>query len=363
MSYLSLIMMIPLFAIFIFIPYWTRKTESFGHTVPERAYESKQLQNMRKKYALEMVAWSFAFILGYLTCFALFTNNENTFGIMFTIMIFLYIIIGFFVYLKYHRQIKVLKLEKGWHQDVENKVLVDTTFRNQAYSFSVLWYLIPLGIILFTTLITFMNYEQIPKQIPTNYDLQGNVTNSTEKTGKSVLFTPIIQMFLLFVFVFVHFVIHKSKQQVSTKNPEASLKQNIVFRKTWSWFNYVMGTVLIILFSGMQMMLMFDMFQSFMFPALMIFVALVLIAVIVLSIKVGQGGSRVKIQEDIEGDVIERDDDEHWKFGIFYFNPQDPALFVEKRFGIGWTNNFARPLSWILLGLIILIPLSLVFFI
>src|SRR5699024_5097247 len=130
----------------------------------------------------------------------------------------LYIIIGFFVYLKYHRQIKVLKLEKGWHQDVENKVLVDTTFRNQAYSFSVLWYLIPLGIILFTTLITFMNYEQIPKQIPTNYDLQGNVTNSTEKTGKSVLFTPSIQMFLLFVFVFVHFVIHKSQQQVSTKN-------------------------------------------------------------------------------------------------------------------------------------------------
>src|SRR5699024_6985323 len=159
-----------------------------------------------------------------------------------------------------------------------------------------------------------------------------------------------------------HFVIHKSKQQVSTKNPEASLKQNIVFRKTWSWFNYIMGTVLIILFSGMQMMLMFDMFQSFMFPAFMIFVAFVLIAVIVLSIKVGQGGSRVKVQEDMDGYVIERDDDEQWKLGIFYFKPHDPALFVEKRFGVGWTNNFARALSCVLLGLIILIPLSLIFF-
>src|SRR5699024_12602198 len=106
----------------------------------------------------------------------------------------------------------------------------------------------------------------------------------------------------------------------------------------------------------------FVMFQSLMLPSFMIFVALVLIAVIVLSIKVGRGGSRDKIQEDIERDVIERDDDEHWKFGIFYFTPQDPALFVEKRFGIGWTNNFARPLSWVLLGLIILIPLSLIFF-
>src|SRR5699024_11520649 len=83
---------------------------------------------------------------------------------------------------------------------------------------------------------------------------------------------PMTQMMILFIFVFIHFVIHKSKQQVSTKNPEASLKQNIVFRKTWSWFNYIMGTVLIILFSGMQMMLMFDMFQSFLFLAFMIFV-------------------------------------------------------------------------------------------
>src|SRR5699024_9694244 len=117
-----------------------------------------------------------------------------------------------------------------------------------------------------------------------------------------------------------------------------------------------------ILFSWMYIMFFFYFFLCFMFLAFMIFVAFVLIAVIVLSIKVGQGGSRVKVQEDMDGDVIERDDDEHWKLGIFYFNPQDPALFVEKRFGVGWTNNFARPLSWVLLGLIILIPLSLIFF-
>lgn len=362
MSYIPFVMMLPLFAIFIFIPYWTRKTESFGHTIPEKAYESKQLQKMRKTYAVEMIVWSALFALLYLVGMYLFETKEDTFGMIFTIMTFVYIIVGFVVYLKYHRQMKVLKVEKGWHEDVENKVLVDTTFRNQAYSFSVLWYLIPLGFILLTTFITFFNYDQIPNRIPMNYDLQGNVTNFTHKSGKSVLVAPMTQMMILFIFVFIHFVIHKSKQQVSTKNPEASLKQNIVFRKTWSWFNYIMGTVLIILFSGMQMMLMFDMFQSFMFPAFMIFVAFVLIAVIVLSIKVGQGGSRVKVQEDMDGDVIERDDDEHWKLGIFYFNPQDPALFVEKRFGVGWTNNFARPLSWVLLGLIILIPLSLIFF-
>jgi uncharacterized membrane protein len=46
--------------------------------------------------------------------------------------------------------------------------------------------------------------------------------------------------------------------------------------------------------------------------------------------------------------------DGRWVAGIFYYNLEDPDLWVEKRFGIGWTLNFARPASWLmLLGLLI----------
>ena len=37
------------------------------------------------------------------------------------------------------------------------------------------------------------------------------------------------------------------------------------------------------------------------------------------------------------------DDDSHWKAGLFYVNPDDPAILVPKRLGIGWTINFGRP--------------------
>jgi uncharacterized membrane protein len=40
------------------------------------------------------------------------------------------------------------------------------------------------------------------------------------------------------------------------------------------------------------------------------------------------------------------DDDPHWR-GIFYCNPDDPRLVVPKRFGIGRTLNYGRPLAWI----------------
>lgn len=39
--------------------------------------------------------------------------------------------------------------------------------------------------------------------------------------------------------------------------------------------------------------------------------------------------------------------DEAWKLGIFYFNRHDPAFFVEKRFGLGWSLNFGHRLAWL----------------
>jgi uncharacterized membrane protein len=49
--------------------------------------------------------------------------------------------------------------------------------------------------------------------------------------------------------------------------------------------------------------------------------------------------------------------DQCWKLGIFYFNPADAAIFVEKRFGIGYTCNFANRTTWLFLGLLFLFSL------
>ena len=51
--------------------------------------------------------------------------------------------------------------------------------------------------------------------------------------------------------------------------------------------------------------------------------------------------------------------DECWKFGMLYFNPDDAALWVEKRAGIGYTMNFAHVSAWIIMALILLLPLML----
>lgn len=51
--------------------------------------------------------------------------------------------------------------------------------------------------------------------------------------------------------------------------------------------------------------------------------------------------------------------DQHWKLGLFYFNPSDPALLVEKRFGVGYTLNFAQWRAWVIMALVLIVPLAL----
>ncbi|MDE2052096.1 MAG: hypothetical protein KGJ72_13870, partial [Gammaproteobacteria bacterium] len=50
--------------------------------------------------------------------------------------------------------------------------------------------------------------------------------------------------------------------------------------------------------------------------------------------------------------VGDRTEDRFWKLGVFYFNRSDPSVMVERRFGFGYTVNFARPVAWV----IILLP-------
>lgn len=50
------------------------------------------------------------------------------------------------------------------------------------------------------------------------------------------------------------------------------------------------------------------------------------------------------------GSTEQRPSDNRWS-GIFYSDPDDPALFVPKRFGIGYTLNFGNRWSWAVLAL------------
>ena len=86
----------------------------------------------------------------------------------------------------------------------------------------------------------------------------------------------------------------------------------------------------------------------------------ILVVVVVLA-RLGQGGSRLAtVQSSSTPSAVpvgDRTLDRYWKLGVFYFNPDDSAIFVEKRFGLGYSLNFARPTTWYIMALLLIAPL------
>lgn len=67
------------------------------------------------------------------------------------------------------------------------------------------------------------------------------------------------------------------------------------------------------------------------------------------TVRVGQAGSRVPQPPERPTGLVHRDDDRYWLGGAVYIHRGDPALFVQRRFGVGWTVNLGHPVSWLVL--------------
>jgi uncharacterized membrane protein len=68
-----------------------------------------------------------------------------------------------------------------------------------------------------------------------------------------------------------------------------------------------------------------------------------------IAIKFGQGGSQLERSAANAPLTDGLADNRLWVLGMFYVNREDPSLFVERRFGLGYTLNFGNPRA---LGLI-----------
>ncbi|MCX7710042.1 MAG: DUF5808 domain-containing protein [Clostridia bacterium] len=338
-----------------FMPYLTRKTESFGVSIPEEIYDDPEVQRIRSTYRSSVLAFGVVFAI-----FSLFTGLAAPLTVTYIFLpigTLIQLVIMAVFYLHGHRQMKSLKEKSNWLSNKQQVTMVDTDFRKRKLFVSPLWFMLYVVGVAITLGIGFTFYENMPFRVPMQFDFSGEVTRYAEKSTGTILFAPLMQVFITFIMAFSYWSIGKAKQQIDVSHPEESIETNRIFRYRWSAFTVFSGLALVIMFGIMQLTIVGIIKNTLsMIVVPLGFSGIIVIAAIVLSITTGQGGSRIRLPFSKYNGYVNRDEDRHWKWGVFYFNPDDPSIFVEKRFGIGWTNNFANPMSWVfMIGLIVLI--------
>ena len=340
-----IIVVVPLYALGMLLPEFTRNTLFFGVTLPQEVHRRPALLQEKKQYRRR---FTLHFALSWLVMMAVSRITDN-FDVLYGGGILLTILTLSGNYVITHMRIKALKEQHQWTKDLKQRVVVDTTQESRSHYLSYAWFILPGAITLITWLITRSVYPQLPDQLPRQTDFAGNVLAWTNKGFTAAFALPLTQLGMLALFFFIMIVIRKARKVIDPSQPEVSVRQHQAANQRWSVYIIATATWMVTYFAILQaqVLQLINLSASDHYVLHGLSVAGPLVGIFVVAWFTGQSAGRVKVDgRDHPDDVlIPVDDDQYWKWGMFYYNPNDPAIWIEKRFGIGWTLNFANPIA------------------
>lgn len=350
-------------------PYYSRISAPFSVSLPPRFLKDEHVEQLKKRHLFWHVIW--AFFLGVPFFFFPLIEDQGQFD-LWTSLYATGAILGFVVFstalfLRYRRELrewKKMTIPEG-EKGKEHKITVDTRYREELRAHSewsiFLWQLL---IIVVTAGAAILFYDRIPERFPVHWNSSFEVDRYADKSWRSVLSLPLLQLIMAPVLTFSYYSFIQSKQKLSPKNPTVSSLKSRLFRRAWSNFFLLMAVVT-------QLLLSFLTFFSLFFGegpmwiflmVIFLYLGIVLGYTISLSLKYGQAGERLQLNEEeelSEAYYEDPEDEGKWILGMFYYNPDDPSIFVEKRFGIGSTFNMARWQAWAFVVGILAVPILL----
>lgn len=362
----SLILMVFLVAI-IFLsgallsatPWFMKKGECFAVTIPESAQADERFLAFRKRYAAAVLAVTLicAVALGAVSNVALgkmgsAPDSDSLNAILAAAIVvaaMIPLVVSFALMLHYRKRVEAIKREEGWKAERDEAVAL-IGFEEAPMPPSLAWNVVYVPIVLITLAIGLALYPSTPDLVPTHFDFAGNVNQWTPKGPALIAFPLLFEVFMAACFIFSHWMTIRSKKDIDPARPAISAYAYGAFARAECILLLVGGSVLTAVLGIVMILMMAEILSMLVTIALIIVATLIFVgATIAIPIVYGQSGSRLVKRLEENGDII-ADNDEHWKAGIFYWNKDDASLFLPKRFGVGWTMNWARPAAWLIVG-------------
>lgn len=329
-------------AAMILHPWFSRKNVPFGVVFGSSdVWGCKEAVAVRKRYLAEVITIALVVGISSVIFNALAFFSIASLSLCSTLLL---ILLSVFPFVHANKSMKKFKAGlKYSNEDLLGSKISIEIGEEQKAVISAFWTLLLFIPIIPTVILALRGYNSMPSSLATHYTFTAADAWSP-KSWSVVLLPVIMQIALGGLFLILCLLV---------RHAPASVRGNPNAAPGYKKFRKYMVVLLLILGIAMQFTFMI-MEISYLKPIsaiLIIMPSILSLPVVVVMFYIYFKFVRVKKPS---GAVL--DDDSKWILGMFYFNPQDPALFVEKRTGIGFTMNNARPLAWvIILGLILII--------
>lgn len=196
-------------------------------------------------------------------------------------------------------------------------------------------------------------YEQIPDTLNAHYSLSWEVDRIEAKSIFTVFAPNVIQLVIVTLFISTRLWLRQlSKTSNSTIIDHFEERKKLSRESSLQILNEAALTFTLVFFF-VQLSLIGAISPQY---SVAFALGLSLFFIIITIIRSIQLSRKMKLL------ARDKQADRFWKAGLFYFNPDDPSLLVEKRYGLGWTINFARPLGWLIMIILLMIIVLVVVF-
>jgi uncharacterized membrane protein len=199
-----------------------------------------------------------------------------------------------------------------------------------------------------------LHWSEIPDRFPVHWGINGQPDNWATRSFTGVFFPLLTAAFFCALLGFLAYAILRWSRVIRMGGAAGESEQH--FRRTVVLILVATEYFLALLFAwtGLLALSAVRTGPPGLVPILVLSLGFTLVVTLLL-VRAGQGGSRLA-GAAASGTVVpvgDRTADQYWKLGVFYVNRDDPALMVEKRFGIGYTMNFGHPGAWLVIGTLV----------
>lgn len=268
--------------------------------------------------------------------------------------------LGLAAYLAQRRRIIEAKSAGGWFEDAEYSVSAQIAPGASAGENSdvaraiavveaprvpVFWYLASLSLLGSAAALVAARWSEIPNVIVTHWGPGLEPDAWADKSAAQIFIPTWIGLGTLALLWGSTLAVAKTMVAV---RGDRSIKGQLRSRAVLAGMNKGFGALALMMaigFATMQVINYLPGYERFMGATFGIFIALTVLGSVAILVPIATAQSKTddalrgfKLPDDVNDSP---DNDKFYKLGTFYYNPDDPAVLVEKRFGVGMDFNYA----------------------